>query len=110
MVGNNIIHGSGANNQTNFSKRKIQAKTIKFKILIKSNNHDFPPNFRNKEAGMGFLIPKARLKFTKLRQVFVKAPIFYYFDPECNILIKTDAFEYASGEILSQLTLHDLGQ
>ena len=32
-----------------------------------------------------FLIPRARLAFTKLRQVFVKAPILYHFDPERHI-------------------------
>ena len=29
-----------------------------------------------------FFIPRARLTFTKLRKAFVKAPIFYHFNPE----------------------------
>ena len=53
--------------------------------MVKSKNHDFPPNFRNGEVGQGFLIPKARLAFTQLRQTFVEAPILYYFDPESHI-------------------------
>ena len=78
--------------------------------MIKSKNCDFPPNFRNIEAGSGFLTPKARLAFTKLRQTFVKAPILYHFDPKCHIQIKTDLFEYTIGKILSQLTLNYLDQ
>ena len=48
---------------TNPIKGKNQAKTTKFKILVKSKNHDFP-KFRTEKAGTGFLTPKARLAFT----------------------------------------------
>lgn len=34
---------------------------------------------------VSFLTPEARLAFTKLRQVFIKVPILYYFDSECHI-------------------------
>ena len=64
MVGNSIIGGGEATNQTNFIKRKNQAKTTKSKILVKSKNHDFLLNSRNKEVGTGFFTPKARLAFT----------------------------------------------
>ena len=57
-----------------------------------------------------FLIPGARLAFTELRQTFVKAPIRYYFNPKCHIRIKTNAFGYAIGGVLSQLTLDNLSQ
>ena len=75
----------------------------KFKILVKSKNHDFPPNSRNREAGMGFFTPKARLAFTQLRQPFVEAPILHYFNPECHIRIETNASSYTIGGVLSQL-------
>ena len=78
--------------------------------MIKSKNDNFLPNSRNIEARPGFLIPKTRLAFTKLKQAFVETLIFYHFDPKCHIQIETNTSGYAIGEILSQLTLNDLGQ
>ena len=78
--------------------------------MIKSKNHDFPLNFKNIKARPGFLISKARLAFTKLKQAFVKVLIFNYFDSECHIQIETNASGYVIGWSLSQLTLDDLGQ
>ena len=49
---------------------KKDQKTFKFKKLSKSK----------KTIGSDFFTTRARLAFTKLRQVFVKAPILYYFD------------------------------
>ena len=115
--GNSMVDGGEA---TNLTKEKNQAKTTKSKILVKSKSHDFPPNFRNKKAGTGFLTPEARLAFTQLRQAFVEAPILHHFDPESHIRIETDASGYAIGGVLSQLssrarpdgvvTKDDLGQ
>ena len=34
---------------------------------------------------LDFLIPGAKLAFTKWRQAFIKAAIFHHFDPECCI-------------------------
>ena len=82
----------------------------KFKILLKFKNHDFSPNSRNIKAGSGFLTPKAKLAFIKLRQMFVKTLIFHYFNSECHIRIETNASRYTIGRILNQLTLDDLGQ
>ena len=59
---------------------------------------------------LDFLTSGAKLAFTKLRQVFLKAPILHHFDPECHIRIETDASGYAIGGVLSQLTSDDLGQ
>ena len=67
MVGDSIVGGNEATNQTNFIKRKNQAKLTKSKILVKSKNHDFPSNSRNKEVKTGFLTPKAKLAFTQYR-------------------------------------------
>ena len=58
---------------------------------------------------LGFLILKARLTSTKLKQAFIKALILYHFHPDCHICIETDVFGYAIGEVFSQLTLDDLG-
>ena len=62
--GNSMICGGEAINQINPIKRKKQAKITKSKNLVKSKNHDFLPNSRNKEAKTGFFTPKARLAFT----------------------------------------------
>ena len=81
MVGDSIV---GDDEATNPTKRKNQAKTTKFKILIKSKNHDFPKS-RTEKVGTGFFTPKARLAFTQLRQVFIKALILHHFNPESHI-------------------------
>ena len=57
-----------------------------------------------------FLTPRAKLAFTKLRQVFLKAPILHYFDLKLHIRIEIDVSSYAIGEVFSQLTLDNLGQ
>ena len=101
MVGNSMVDGDEA---TNPSKGKNQTKMTKSKILVKSKSHDFLPNSRNREAGLGFFIPKARLAFAQLRQAFVKAPILHYFDPESHIWIETNASGYSIGGVLSQLS------
>ena len=62
--GNNIVDNDEATNQTNPIKRKKQAKMTKSINLVKSKNHEFFLNSRNRKAGMSFLIPKARLTFT----------------------------------------------
>ena len=80
----------------------------KFKNLVRLKNHDFFHNFKNINIKPGFFTLKTRLAFIKLKQIFVKAPIFFYFDPEYYIRIKTDASGYAINGILSQLILGNL--
>ena len=50
----------------------------KVKRLSKSKNL----SKSKKTVGLDFLTFKDRLAFTKLRQTFIKAPIFHYFDLE----------------------------
>ena len=61
-----------------------------------------------KNSESGFLILRARLAFTELRQTFIKVLIIYRFDLEFYIYIKTDISDYTIGKILSQLTLDNL--
>ena len=82
----------------------------KLKILVKSKNHDFLPNFRNIEAKPDFFTIKARLVFIKLRKMFIKALILNNFDPECYIQIKIYTFGYAITKILGQLTSNYLSK
>ena len=61
-------------------------------------------------GSLDFLIPEAKLAFTKLRQAFLKALILYHFNLKRHIWIETDVSGYTISKILSQLTLNDLGQ
>lgn len=54
---------------------------------------------------MRFLTFEARVAFIHRKKMFTKALILYQFDPKCHILIETDVFGFAIGEILNQLTL-----
>ncbi len=67
--------------------------------------------FRAKNLGQSgsFLTANARKAFIKLKQAFIEALILNHFDPEHYIRIKTDASNYAIGEIFSQLTSDDSG-
>ena len=80
--------------------KKVQ-KTSKSKNLSKS---------KKAVGSSDFLTLRAKLAFTKLRQVFLKAPILHHFDSERHIWIKTDVSGYAIGGVLSQLTLDDSSQ
>ena len=64
---------------------------------------------KSKKTELGFLTSGARKAFTKLRQVFIKTPILYHFDPERHIRVETDASGYVIGRVLSQLTSDNLG-
>ena len=55
--GNSVIDVVDGGEATNPTKRKNLVKTTKFKILVKSKNHDFPKS-RPEKAGKGFLPPK----------------------------------------------------
>ena len=101
MVSNSVIGGGEITNQINLIKRKNQAKKTKFKILVKSKNRDFPPNFKNMEARSGFLIPETRLVFTQLKQAFIETLILQHFDAEYHILIEIDTSKYAIDEIFN---------
>ena len=57
-----------------------------------------------------FFTPVAKLAFTKLRQAFIKAPIFHHFDPEHHIRIEMNVSGYAIGRVFSQLTLDYSGR
>ena len=86
-----------------FGDNEIEKKAQK---LSKSKNL----TKSKKMVGSDFFTSRAILAFTKLKQAFVKAPIFYYFDPERHIRIKTNVSGYAIDKVLSQLTSDNLGQ
>ena len=66
-------------------------KTSKSKNLSKSK----------KTVESDFFTPGARLAFIKLRQAFVKAPIFHHFDSNCHIRVETNASGYDIGEVFN---------
>ena len=55
-----------------------------------------------------FLTSGTRKAFNQLKQVCIKAPIFWNFDPKCHIRIETNASGYTIEGVLSQLTSHHL--
>ena len=57
--------------------------------------------YKNLNRVIGYLTPKARLAFTKLKKTFTKAPILQHFDLECHIQIETNTSSYAICGILS---------
>ena len=73
----------------------------KSKNLVRPKNPDFSPNFKNINIGLGFLIPKTRLVFTKLKQVFIETLIYYYFYSKYYIRIEINIFEYVISKTLS---------
>ncbi len=89
-------------------KSRKGQKTAKSKKWIWAKKAEASEAKNLGQSGL-FLTTDARRAFTKLRQAFVKAPILNHFNPECHIQIETDAFGYAIGRILSQLTSDDLG-
>ena len=65
---------------------------------------------KNSNKATGYLTPGVKQAFIQLRQAFTEAPILQHFDPKCHIWIETDLLGYAIGEVLSQLTLDNLGR
>ena len=59
---------------------------------------------------MGYLTSNAKIAFTQLENAFTKVLILYHFDLESYIQINTDASDYITGKVLSQLTLDNMGQ
>lgn len=60
-------------------------------------------------SGPDLITPRAGLAFAKLRQAFIEALIFYYFDLECHICIEINISRYVISQVLSQLTLDNFG-
>lgn len=58
-------------------------------------------NMKSLESRIGFLIPRTRLTFTKLKQAFIIAPFLYHFDLEYHIWIETDVLGYTIYGVLS---------
>lgn len=72
------------------------------KIVVKANVVD-------KKFEMEFLIPGARLAFTKLRKAFNTALIMYHYDRKYHIWIQTNLSSYDISGIFSQVTFNGFG-
>lgn len=98
---NNIVGNSEVIHQISFIKGKNQVKITKSKIIIKIKNYNFLPNSKNIKTKPDFFILKARLVFTKLKQIFIETSNLHYFDLKYHIWIKTNASKYAIGKNFS---------
>ena len=56
-----------------------------------------------------YLTLAAKKAFNYLQHMFTKASILQHFDPKRHIRIETNMSGYATGGVVSQLTLDDLG-
>ena len=110
MLATNEDDNVGGSNRLNDGSKYIESKigiTSKFQKLSKSRKNSSKsgnsPNFGATKSGPSFLTHKTRSAFNRLWLTFIKAPILWYFDPECHIWIKTDASGYAIDGVLSKL-------
>lgn len=95
---NKVSDGISKNNRVKFKNMVIFKFLTKFKLLIKTSPKS------------GFLTFEARLAFVKLKKVFIKALILYYFDLKYYIYIETNLLDYDISRIFNQLTLNDLSR
>ena len=75
-------------------RAKIGTKIAKFKSYDKSKGKNLIQALAQSSRS-GFLTFRARKAFTKLRQDFIKVPIFPHFDLNCHIQIETNVSDYA---------------
>ena len=85
---NEVIRGSSKADNRNLSKK---SKNTKFGIQTYVWAIREPT----------FLTLGIKKTFNQLRQVFTKAPILQYFDPEYYIWIETDTLDYIIRRVLS---------
>ena len=101
-----MVDGSGMNSvEVDGGEIEVDEIGKEVQKLSKSKNSS---KFKKRE--LGFLTPRAKKAFTKLRQAFIKAPILHHFDSERHIQVERNKSGYAIGGVLSQLTSDDLGQ
>lgn len=72
------------NNRNKVSGNKISNNKVGDNKVLKRKNHQKKSKFKQiiSFVTLVFFTLGARLAFSKLKQVFIKVPIFYYFDLE----------------------------
>lgn len=67
------------------SRKRKNSEMAKYKNIVKTKNHNFSFDSKNIKTfnRSNFFQVKARLLYIKLRQVFIKTPIFGHFDLKC---------------------------
>ena len=103
-VGDNCKNELDNKDEINDSKidgNKIKDKKIKNNKFVKKKNYQRISKSKKTVGFSNFFTTGTRLVFTKLRQVFVKVLILYYFDPKRHIQIKTYDSSYAIGRVFS---------
>ena len=104
--------GKIGGNETNLSNLSTSKKSTKTGYPTFKSTKKGGGNIKKgvKAAkGSDDLTLTAKKAFNHLRYAFIQAPILQYFDLEWHIQIETDVLGNAIGEVLSQLTLGDLG-
>lgn len=88
----------------------VDGNEIRDDELAKKKNYQKTFEFKKSVRSLGFFIFKDKLIFIKLKQAFVKTLIFYHFNLECHIQIKTNISHYTIDKVFSQLVLNNLNQ
>ena len=95
-IGNKNVDGAkvGTKKAKSKSQDKSKSKNLVNSFLAKSQA--FAQGF-----GLGFITLEAKQVFTKLRQDFIKVPIFHYFDSDYHIWIEINKSNYSISGVLS---------
>lgn len=91
------------NNKSEISNNELKNNKVGNDKVVKKKNHWKIFIFKKTVILiiLDFFTPRTRLTFTKLKQVFIKTLIFYYFHLKYFIQIKTNALEYGINKVFS---------
>ena len=92
-----------------FVSNEVDGSIIKNNKVAEEKNYQKTSKFKKLVRSSDFFISRTRLAFIKLKQIFVKTSILYYFDPKSYNWIKIDILSSIIGRVFSQLTLDNLG-
>lgn len=104
---NNIIDNLN-NGDIKICKAKSWAKLTKFKNMVKPDLLTKSKLLVKSNFKLDFFIFKTWLTFDKLRQIFIKKPIFHFFNSKYYIKIQIDISSYTISKVFSQLILNNL--
>ena len=105
-----VAHCKNKLDENEIDNNEVSGVKIDNEVGKKSWNPSKSKNLsKSKKIESGFFPSGARIAFTKLRQVFIKTLILYYFNPKRYIWLKTDTSGSAMGVVLIQLISNDSG-
>lgn len=110
---NRVKIGSDRKNEVDnnqFDNNKVDSNEVRDNEVVEEKNHQKTSKSKKTIRSSDYFIFGNSLVFTKFRQVFIKALIFYHFDPKYNIQVKINVSGYPIGRIFNQLILNNLSR